>query len=150
MGSATIEAQVDIARSPEDVFDYCSDHRHEPEWNPMMRQIEKVTDGPVGVGTQYETKFAKGPPMVMECVEYERPTRWSTIGRSAAMKADGGGTVVPAAGGAHLTMWMGIKLQGVLRLATPFLRHRLRTDFERDMARIKVILENDGPYSRPS
>ena len=45
MKPAIIEAEVDIDRSPADVLDYCSDHRHEPEWNPMMKRIEKVTDG---------------------------------------------------------------------------------------------------------
>jgi|NGEPerStandDraft_6_1074524.scaffolds.fasta_scaffold18355_2 hypothetical protein len=38
MKPAMIEAEVNIDRSPADVFRYCSDHRHEPEWNPMMKR----------------------------------------------------------------------------------------------------------------
>jgi uncharacterized protein YndB with AHSA1/START domain len=37
MSPIVVEAEVDIKRPPDDVFDYCSDHRHEPEWNPMMK-----------------------------------------------------------------------------------------------------------------
>jgi hypothetical protein len=70
MTRVVVEAEVDIKRSPEDVFDYCSDPSHEPEWNPMMKRIEKITDGPVGVGTRFTTEFAKGPSMVMECIRY--------------------------------------------------------------------------------
>jgi deazaflavin-dependent oxidoreductase (nitroreductase family) len=40
-----------IRRAPEDVFDYCSDLRSELQWNPKVKYIEKLTDGPVGVGT---------------------------------------------------------------------------------------------------
>jgi hypothetical protein len=36
---------------PEVVFDYLSDHRAELEWNPKCERIEKLTEGPVGVGT---------------------------------------------------------------------------------------------------
>ena len=64
--------------------------------------------------------------MVMECVQYERPTQWSTIGESAAMKAVGGGNIAPTAEGAHLGMRMQIEPRGVLRLALPLLRRRLR------------------------
>jgi len=142
---AIIEAEVNIDRSPADVFDYCSDHRHEPEWNPMMKRIEKITDGPVGVGTRYATEFVKGPPMVMECVRYERPTQWSLVGESAALKAGGGGNIVPTAEGAHLVMRMEIEPHGVLKLAVPLLRHGLRSRFERDVRNIKVILEREGP-----
>jgi hypothetical protein len=31
MSPVVVEAEVDISRPPEEVFDYCSDHRHEPE-----------------------------------------------------------------------------------------------------------------------
>jgi uncharacterized protein YndB with AHSA1/START domain len=59
-----IEVEIDIRHSPEAVFDYCSDLSHEPEWNPMMKRIEKLTDGPIGVGARYATEFTKGPLMV--------------------------------------------------------------------------------------
>jgi uncharacterized protein YndB with AHSA1/START domain len=55
------EAEVDINRPPEEVFDYCSDHHHEPEWNPMMTHIAKLTGGPIGAGTRYAAEFVKGP-----------------------------------------------------------------------------------------
>src|ERR1700756_4015475 len=101
MTPVIVKAEVDIRRSPEDVFDYCSDASHEPEWNPMMKRIVKLTDGPVRVGTRYATEFVDGPAMVMECVGYERPTRWSTNGDSHALTARGDGRVVPTPDGAH-------------------------------------------------
>jgi len=52
MSSVFVEAEVDIKRSPEDVFDFCSDPIHEPEWNPMMKRVVKLTDGPGGIGAR--------------------------------------------------------------------------------------------------
>ncbi len=144
MGAIAIEAEVDIAQAPEVVFDYCSDHRHEPEWNPMMKHIEMLTNGPIGVGTRYRTEFVNGPPMVMECTEYERPMSWAMVGSSRAMKASGGNRVIPTDEGAHLVMRMELELHGVFRLAAPLIRRRQRTLFEQDLRNIKARLEGAG------
>jgi hypothetical protein len=42
-GGVVIEHAVDIQRSPEEVFDYCTDLGREPEWNPRTRRIHKLT-----------------------------------------------------------------------------------------------------------
>jgi hypothetical protein len=144
MSPVIVEAQVDIKRSSEDVFDYCSDHTHEPEWNPMMMRIEKLTAGPIGVGTRYTTWFVKGPPMALACVRYERPTTWALVGESPRLKASFGGRVQPTQDGAHLVMRMEIELHGLLRLAAPLLRRREQTLFQRDLDTIKARLEGTG------
>jgi len=43
--------------------------------------MEKITDGPVGVGTQYRAKWKGMGSVMMECTRYDRPRGWSyTIG----------------------------------------------------------------------
>ena len=49
--TVVIETAIDIACPAEAVFGYCSDHTNEIEWNPAMRRVAKITDGPVGAGT---------------------------------------------------------------------------------------------------
>src|SRR5438105_1291604 len=138
-----VEAEIGIKRSPEDVFDFCSDPSHEPEWNPMMKHAAKLTDGPIGVGARYTTEFVDAPPMVMECVHYERPSAWSFTGASGALKAAGGGRVVPTSEGAHLLMRMELEPHGLLKLATPFLRRGMTSMFQRDLDNIKAQLERE-------
>ena len=48
-----VENSIGIATPAEAVFDYVTDVRREPEWNPQMREAEKLTPGPVGAGTRY-------------------------------------------------------------------------------------------------
>jgi hypothetical protein len=141
MRPVVVEAEVDISRPPEQVFDYCCDPGHEPEWNPMMKASTKISGGPVGVGARYATAFVKGPPMVMECVGYERPSAWSLAGSSSALTAGGGGRVLPSAAGSHLIMRMEFEPHGLLRLAAPLLRRRMKPMLDRDLANIKSVLE---------
>jgi hypothetical protein len=72
-GLAVVEDAIDIARSRGEVFDYCSDLTREPEWNPKAKRVEKITDGPIGVGTRYEAEFLQGNPMTIELVRFDRP-----------------------------------------------------------------------------
>jgi uncharacterized protein YndB with AHSA1/START domain len=145
MSPVVIEVEVDIERPPEEVFDYCSDHRHEPEWNPMMKRITKLTDGPVGAGTRYRAEFVKGPPMVMECTQYRRPTMWSLVGDSRVLKATGGWRVLPTASGARLVTRVEMEPHGPLKLAARLLRRREQPMFERDLHNIKARLEAACP-----
>jgi hypothetical protein len=141
MSPVVVEAEVDINRPPEQVFDYCSDHRHGPDWNPMMTRIDKLTDRPIGAGTRYAAEFVKGPRMVMECTWYERPTTWSLTGKSRALTASGGWRVLPAGDGAHLVMRVEMELHGLLKLAAPLVRRRQQPMFQRDLTNIKARLE---------
>jgi hypothetical protein len=72
-GVAVIEAEADIRRSAEQVFDYASDPANEPGWNIRVKRAEKLTGGPVGVGARYRMEFTQGPAAVSECVRFERP-----------------------------------------------------------------------------
>jgi uncharacterized protein YndB with AHSA1/START domain len=102
----TIEHTVDVNRSPGDVFDYCSDLTHEPEWNPKLERIEQLTDGPVGVGTRYEVLFAKGDPWLIEIVRFQRPAVWATTGTSRRLNASFEGRTTAIKDGTHVLFRM--------------------------------------------
>jgi uncharacterized protein YndB with AHSA1/START domain len=138
---AVIEAEADIQRPPEDVFDYCSDHTHEPEWNSKMTDVEKLTDAPIGLGTCYRMGFTSAPSVISECVRFERPSVWEMVGRSRVMRFGWRGRVLPTGDGAHLVLRMEIQLHGLLGVAAPLLRRRMRLELERDIATIKARLE---------
>jgi hypothetical protein len=66
-------SEIVIRRSPEDVFDYCSDIRDELEWNPNVKYAEKLTDGLVDVGTRYRAQWSNSGPTTVEVVQFDRP-----------------------------------------------------------------------------
>lgn len=49
----TFDNTIDIDRQPGDVYEYLADLEHTPEWNWAITSSEKITAGPVAIGTQY-------------------------------------------------------------------------------------------------
>jgi hypothetical protein len=67
-----------IAITPEVVFDYVADQRNGPTDNPQLARAEKLTDGPICVGTRFAaiiTSRSRQSDMVIEITEDERPIR---------------------------------------------------------------------------
>jgi hypothetical protein len=140
-GVAVIEAEADIRKPAEAVFDYVSDPANEPGWNIRMKRVEKLTGGPVGVGARYRMEFTQGPAAISECVRFERPGFWEHVGGSKIISSGFSGTVVPQGGGCHLLLRMQIRPRGPLRLALPLVRRRMQRELARDVVTIKARLE---------
>jgi Polyketide cyclase / dehydrase and lipid transport len=136
-----IEHVVDIQRSPEEVFDYCTDLSREPEWNPRTRRINKLTDGPIGLGTRYQGEWIKGDPMTIEFVRFERPVAWASVGRSRRLVANSNGQVSTTPGGSRLVVRIQLRPQGALRLLRPVLGPIMRQREERNLRAIKLALQ---------
>jgi hypothetical protein len=67
---ARIEGDVVINRPVEEVFDFVADQRNEPRYNPRMLRAEKISPGPIGLGTRFraETRTMRGSAeMTIEC-----------------------------------------------------------------------------------
>ena len=139
--AAVIEVEADVRRPPEEVFDYASDPAKEPEWNIRMKGIQKLTDGPVGVGARYRMLFTQGPPAISKCVRFERPSFWELVGGSRVISSRFKGRVDRSGEGSHLVLRMEIRPRGLLTLALPLVRRRMQRELERDIATIKGRLE---------
>jgi hypothetical protein len=95
-----ISNSVEIRCTPEEAFDYLSDHRNELEWNTGIESIDKLTDGPVGLGTRYLAKWKSAPKAVeVETTAYEgysqdkpetRSWRWSPWSAGVPVNRAGG------------------------------------------------------------
>jgi Polyketide cyclase / dehydrase and lipid transport len=100
-----IEGEIIIARPAAAVFDFAADQRNEPRYNPRMVRAEKVTAGPVGLGTVFRSAVrATGQPTEMrsELTGYRRPA-W-LASRTTMAQADIAGTLTftPAPGGTRM------------------------------------------------
>jgi hypothetical protein len=73
----TISGQIQVARPVEVVFDFVADETDEPGFNQDMVGCDKVTPGPIGVGTRYEAELKSMGvvPMTVEVTGFERPRR---------------------------------------------------------------------------
>ncbi len=72
-----IKNSVLIHCSPEEAFDYLTDLRSELEWNPDCQVMEKITEGPVGLGTRFRAKWRGSPYVEVDTLAFDRPRSWA-------------------------------------------------------------------------
>ena len=97
--SVSVQVSEVIERPVEDVFRfYAVEHvQNHPRWDPYM-QLEKVTDGPIGVGTVIKRVNSRsGSPVegTMEVEEFESNQSMSMIIHDGPMEMRGRATVEP-------------------------------------------------------
>jgi uncharacterized protein YndB with AHSA1/START domain len=131
-----------IRRSPEDVFDFCSDLRSELQWNPKVKYVEKLTDGPVGVGTRYQARWANSGPTTVEVIRFDRPRRWETTATARGMAIRFQGTVTDVTPGARYTASLELHPKGLARLVAPLALLAMRRQDQQHMHRISEALES--------
>ena len=69
-----VENAIEIEARPEAVFDYCTDVLREPEWNPKLLEVEKLTAGPIGLGTRCRIRLDGVGWSTTEKIGFQRPS----------------------------------------------------------------------------
>ena len=142
MRALTYSTETVIRRPPEDVFEFCGDLRSELEWNPKAKYVEKLTDGPVGVGTRYRAQWANSGPTTVEVVQFDRPHRWETTATARGMSIRFRGTVSDAGPGARYTASLELHPEGLAWLVAPLALLAMRRQDQQHMRRIREALES--------
>jgi carbon monoxide dehydrogenase subunit G len=135
-----ISNSVTIRCTQEEAFDYLSDIRNELEWNPGIDSIEKITDGPVGLGTQYRAKWKSSPHLVVEIIEYDRPLRW-TLHNGGPVEVTVRCRLEPVTEGTMLLADFEALPHGWFKLIFPLFLMRLRKEERANMTYIRDTLE---------
>ena len=115
-----------IPRSIEESFEFISDFRNAPRWDPQSLEAYKVTDGPIGRGTSFLLigSFLKQKLILpYEIVVYEPPSELVLVGESDMLSyrdrlefsADGDAQT-------RLTYNAQLDFKGIFRLGDPVLQ----------------------------
>jgi hypothetical protein len=135
--------EATLRRPPEEVFDFLSDLRHELDWNPAVRQVEKLTDGPVGVGTRYRAQWAGTPPTEVQVIGFDRPRAWATRSRAMGMDVIAAGRISPTPGGSLYAIHLDLRPRGLARLFAPLAKAMMERGEARNMRLVREALEGD-------
>jgi Polyketide cyclase / dehydrase and lipid transport len=88
-GSAVIDRPIN------EVFEFLADGTNDPKFSPRVLEIRKTTDGPLGVGTVFESKVKDAGMTTRRKFElsvFEAPTkiRWAERSKNMITVPDGG------------------------------------------------------------
>jgi carbon monoxide dehydrogenase subunit G len=135
-----IETEVMVERPQDEVFTYLADVVNEARWNPWAKNVEKLTEGPVGPGSRFRGRYKRMGTVEQELVDYHRPDHVGylsdTMGGAKMvfeLEPSGSGTLVRIAGDMHPT--------GVMKLAQPLMGAMMRPHLRDLAAGIKRELE---------
>lgn len=149
--SQRFQQETTIERPVEEVFDFVTDARNEPRYNPRILNVEKKTAGPISRGTRFVlVSKAMGRPLAVEyeITAYQRPRRMisRTIRGLPLMSVESTETFEPANGGTRMGWVWEVKPRGTAgKLTTPVLARMLGRRLDRTFANIKGVLEGDVP-----
>lgn len=129
-----------IRCTPEEAFDYLSDHRSELEWNPRVESMEKVTDGPVGLGTRYRAKWKSSPEVHVETIAYDRPRGWA-VHNGGPIEVTVTIRLEPVAEGTRLVSDFNARPHGWFRLIYPLFLVQIRREEKANMTYLREALE---------
>jgi uncharacterized protein YndB with AHSA1/START domain len=146
-----IEGEIVINRPVDEVFDFVADERNEPRYNPRMLRSEKLSPGPVGLGTRFRAEMRTRPrPVVMttECTGYQRPQRLASTTRLSRTEIRGTLTFDPIPAGTRMRWAWDVKPRGLLKLATPLVARIGQRQEQAIWAGLKRLLEaQEAPAS---
>jgi uncharacterized protein YndB with AHSA1/START domain len=130
-----IEAEVDIARPPEEVYAVVSDLARGPEWQPTLVRVDAEAGTEVRriAGHEREARFEvtrAEPPRLFELVSHASPVRaWATF------------ELEPAGAGTHVRLSLDLELSGPLRFAGRMVRGRAEHEARENLERLKQLVE---------
>ncbi len=140
-----IEGEIIIGRPVEDVFDFVADECNEPRYNAQMRSAEKISQGPIGLGTRYRAEVVSGRqvvPMAIEVTGFERPRMLASTTRMSSMDVRYALTFDPVSQGTRMRWEGDVKLKGFLRLISPMVGWMGRRQELRIWTSLKHLLES--------
>jgi carbon monoxide dehydrogenase subunit G len=142
-----IEGEILINRPTEEVFDFVADERNEPRYNPHMRRAERISDGPVGLGTRFRAEIVsmgRTVEMIIEFTGYDRPRRLASSTHMSSMDTHGGLTFDPVPEGTRMRWSWEVEPRGILKVMRPLVAWMGRRQEQRIWTSLKHLLEGQA------
>jgi uncharacterized protein YndB with AHSA1/START domain len=135
---------ITIDRPVEDVFGYVTDVTNDPAWHTDILEAHKTTEGSIGVGTVWHTRF--NPTMGisegdMRVVTFEPNRRQVMQGDVGPMHPTLIYELEPVDGGTRFTRHVQISVSGWMKIMSPMMRMMLPKQNKGFLANLKLVLE---------
>jgi uncharacterized membrane protein len=146
---APITGTIEIARPPQDVFDYVTDLKRQGEWQKAIANIDVETEGPTRVGTRMvETRHVPGGTRTFPCdiTEHDPPRRTGFQVTGGPVRPHGSMTFTPLEDGTRTRVDFQMEFvgHGLGVLLLPIVNRDARRQVPNDLTALKQRLESAG------
>jgi hypothetical protein len=144
--AGSFEGTTVIDKPIEEVFDFLADGSNDPKFSPRVQEIKKLTDGPIGVGTIFESTVKDAGMKTgrqFELTEFERPTkiRWAERTKNMITADEGGYDFSAEGDGTKVRIYNVLNGHGFGKLLLPLALSAARKDAPKFAERIKTAVE---------
>ena len=151
--ATTFSTAVYIEAPPAVVFEALTNVDAAGQWLPNFVRVEKLTAGPVGVGSEYrETRkmYGKEATEHFRVTRFERPSRMDLLIDGAKGSSGRGQYVfvfelVPERTGTNLELSGDIRMPGIWRFLSRFMIRTFKKSCHKDLEALKAHLESAWP-----
>jgi len=139
-----MELKIFIQRPVAEVFEFLSKVENMPKWAEKIVDAAQTSDGAVNVGTAcYIVSKAMGREatqdfVVTECVEN---LKYSAKSTSGPVEMETSYQLEPTDDGTNVHSITKVYMSGMMALAGPIMAHKMKSQFEKDHANLKQLLE---------
>ena len=138
-----VETNIVIHRPVEDVFAVLSNAENNPKWSSAFLEVNKTSEGPVGVGTTWRGvgKFlGKQIEVELEETGYE-PNQKSAQKSTVPFPSNQQMTFERVNGGTRVNLKFEADPGGFFKLAEPLLASMVKRNIEGELANLKDLMD---------
>ncbi|WP_182976818.1 SRPBCC family protein [Arthrobacter cheniae] len=146
MRDIQLETHTELQAPASKVFDFVADNTNVPRWQSGIDEIQRITPGPIGVGTEHElTRRFAGMKIVgrNRYIAY-KPGRFVAF-EIPSGKMNGVASYLVEPTGANtcqLISKVDFQVVGLAQFATPLLKLLFKRDDKKALAKLKNLMEN--------
>lgn len=153
--SRSIEASIDIARTPQEVFDYVADASRLPAWQSSVESAATEPPGGRAVGVRgHEVRRVPGGERKFrwEVTDCEPGRRWGVRGVDGPVRAHVTIAFAPTSGGAatHVDYGLWFEGHGIGKLIRLLATQSARTEVPASLTLLKQRLEETSARPEPA
>ena len=141
-GQTEIVNSIQINKPTYEVLDYIADMRNELKWNPDAQYIEKMSAGPIEVGTVFRAKWHMSDTIDVTVTQYY-PPYWVAFENGGPLEVILKLVLSPIGEGTELESKFIATPHGFIRAIFPIFKARLKAQEKENMINLKKALESN-------
>jgi DNA gyrase/topoisomerase IV subunit B len=141
---STFEMSEWVACPPEEVFRFVTDTANAPKISASVQSMEKLTNGPLGIGARYrETRLMDGKEQKaeLEVVAFENGSRYSVQNETQGIETLYEYVFNSENNGTRIKLTCNVSAKGLKKALVPVVANILKKEDGDHLQRLKSVLE---------